>query len=143
MKFKYLLHCAVFFALLTASCDKIATDDSANTVSRIVGQWKCDEHSSIFKSALDFYTVYIKINPSDSTKVLIENFYQLGGDVQVGASISGLNLSIPQQTVSAGFKIQGQGTINSKYDEISLTYTVESESSETDEVSAVYTKTNN
>ena len=116
-------------------------DDSANTAARIEGQWKCDERSSIYnKSTLEIYTVYITIHHADSSKILIDNFYKLGENVQVEAAINRMKLTIPSQTTFDGYIVKGEGTVNKNYDEINWTYTVDDGSGQTDQVTAVYTR---
>jgi hypothetical protein len=139
MKFKNFLITSVVSALLLNSCEKIANEDGYTAV-QIEGQWKCEENSSVYKSALDFYTVYISLVPGDSSRIRIKNFYQLGNDVTVEATVSGLNLTIPSQTVSSGFTFQGEGTVKSNYNEISWSYTVNDGSGEVDQVTATYSK---
>jgi hypothetical protein len=119
---------------------------------RIEGQWTCDETSHIYKSTESetshiykstesIYVVYIDPDPSDTTKVIISNFYNLGFDIYVYAKINSLNLSISQQTTKDGFKIlSGSGGISSNYKEINWSYRVDDGSGEIDNVTATYTK---
>jgi hypothetical protein len=135
------------------SCELIDdTPGTGDVRDRIEGQWKCDENSQIYKSAKSenshiykstesIYYVYIDPDPSDTTKVIISNFYNLGFDNYVYAKLNSLNLSISPQTTKDGFKIlSGSGNILSNYKEISWSYRVDDGSGEVDNVTATYTK---
>jgi hypothetical protein len=139
MNIKSILFSSVILLLLLNSCEKKDYENTALTASKLVGQWRCEEHSSIYKSTMDFYTVNITVNESDSSKVLIENFYQLGGFYQVEAHIASMSLNISSQIVD-NMKIQGNGTIKSGFDEINWTYTVDDGSGLIDQVTATFTK---
>ena len=76
--------------LLVWSCELVNEDFTGTTAERLEGQWQCDETSSLYKSTLDYYTVYIEIHPIDSNQILIENFYQLGRSVDVIATLSAM-----------------------------------------------------
>jgi hypothetical protein len=76
------------------SCEKKDFENTAHTASNIVGHWRCEEHLSLYKYTMEFYTVNITVNEFDSSKVSIENFYQLGDYYQVGANITGMSLNI-------------------------------------------------
>ena len=89
---------------------------------------------------LEIFSVYISPHPNDSTKVLIDNFYELGYDVSAVATVSGRNLYISTQTVGDGDTILGSGTISANYNEINWNYSVEDGSGEVDNVTATYTK---
>jgi hypothetical protein len=62
----------------------------------------------------------------------------MGAGNKVTAKLSGLTLSIPNQTVD-GFAITGSGTISSNYKTINWTYTV-NDGAEVDHATAVYSK---
>jgi hypothetical protein len=139
--------------VIVYSCELIDdTPGTGDVRDRIEGQWKCDENSQIYKSTKSqnsqiykstesIYYVYIDPDPSDTTKIIISNFYNLGFDNYVYAKLNSLNLSISQQTTEDGFKIlSGSGNILSNYREISLSYRVDDGSGEVDNVTATYTK---
>jgi hypothetical protein len=121
----------LIFSMIIVACQKENTGPES-----ILGQWSCKETSQVFE--VTNYTVDISRSSTDSTKIFIENFYQLGSSYSVTAKINGLNISIPSQTVD-GNQISGSGTISSGYDKINWTYNVVSGST-TDHVTAVYTK---
>lgn len=137
---KILYYIPLLTLLLVWSCELTDEDLFETTAERLEGQWQCDESSSLYKSTLDYYTVYIEIHPIDSDQVLIENFYQLGRNVDVIATINGMTITLPQQKTSDGFEVNGSGTISSKYDKITWRYYVDDGSGFEDQVDAVYTK---
>jgi hypothetical protein len=125
--------------VLISACELPQDDPAASPAKRLEGSWTVDETSSVYKSALDIYQVYIYADPVDSTRVLIENFYQLGRDMEIWANIDGNSILIPYQ-VEDGFRINGFGTVSANYSGINFLYTVDDGSGEIDEVSAVFTK---
>ncbi len=126
--------------LLAGSCELINEEFAGTTAERLEGQWQCDETSSLYKSALDQYIVYIEIHPIDSNQILIENFYELGRNIDVVATINGMTITLPRQNTSDGFEINGSGTISTKYDKITWRYYVDDGSGIGDQVDAIYTK---
>jgi len=86
------------------------------------------------------FSVYISPHPSDSTKILIDNFYELGYTVSAVAIVSNRSLYINTQTIGDGFTIIGSGTISSNFNEIEWNYSVEDGSGAVDNVTATYTK---
>lgn len=125
--------------VLFYSCEALDSAKSGTPAERIEGSWSVDENSSLYKSALDIYQVYISLNPIDSSQVFIENFYQIGRDNEVRANVSGNTITIPNQSVD-GFKIAGSGSISANFETINMIYNVDDGSGEIDEVGAVYTK---
>lgn len=131
---------SVISLLLAESCELENGDIFVTTTERLEGQWQCDENSSLYKSTLDFYMVYIEIHPINADQILIENFYGLGRDVDVVATINGMTINLPHQTTTDGYIVYGSGSISSKYDEISWRYHVDDGSGLEDQVDALYTK---
>src|SRR3990167_2750000 len=99
-KLPYLLVASLLFF---ASCLK----DETTTLD---GTWSCSESSQIYGSTS--YEVNIETDASDANKISLENFYNLGYQNKVTASLSGDNISISSQTID-GYKISGSGTKNS------------------------------
>ena len=120
------------------SCDVLDTNEDPNGYN-LEGTWKCDETSSTYKSTMNYYNIYIEPNPSDSLKIYIYNFYQLGNDIEVNASISGHNLTIRTQSVGDGFTVSGNGTIASNLKTIEVSYLVDDGSGSDDNVTATLT----
>jgi hypothetical protein len=132
----------VFFFLLAltlGSCEQaldLLSDDPRDT---FVGTWSVNETTSK-KSTLIFYEVNIEKSSSDTTTVLINNFYELGNNMSVRASVSGGNITISSQTVD-GFTFQGSGDIAFNDKTIDLSYTVDyNNGTPADHVTATYTK---
>ncbi len=129
----------IIAVILAGSCE--VADDLLGlnaTVSKIVGEWTCDEDSEIYKSTTSVYSVAISPDPDNDFGVIIDNFY--GISAAVYASVSGMSLIISNQTVSGGYEISGSGIISSGYDVINWNYTVDDGSGVIDHVTAVYTK---
>ena len=118
--------------------DTIGTDTDIR--EKIEGQWRCDETSEYYKSTAEIFSVYIYPHPDDSSKVLIDNFYELGYDVSVVAALSNRSLYINSQTVEGGFTVIGSGTISSNYNVIEWNYSVDDGSGMVDNVTATFTK---
>jgi len=129
-------------SLLVNSCE-IADDILGNvTISKIRGEWQCDENSEYFdkKSAAQVYSVFISADVDNVNGVLIDGFYNLG-DIGVQANVSGLTITIPEQVVEGGYTIlSGTGVISGNYKEITWSYDVNIGGDAIDNVTAVYTK---
>jgi hypothetical protein len=125
--------------LFTYSCQTIDTlTGSAATVSKIEGEWTCDEQSEIFKATAEVYTVTLSADAGTTSGVIIDNFYGLNAPAK--ANVTAMSLIIPNQNVEGGFSVSGSGTISSDFKKINLTYTVDDGSGTIDHVTAVYTK---
>jgi hypothetical protein len=125
----------LILAAFVASCQKIDTG-SDDPRDNLLGTWNCKETSQSF--GVTNFTIEISKSTTDTTKILIDNFYQLGNSFSVYAKINGMNLTIPSQSVD-GNQISGSGTISSNYNTINWTYNVLTGTT-TDHVTAVYTK---
>lgn len=130
---------ATFFLIfiLGNSCEP---NSGGNDIASLLeGKWAVSETSTLFKAAKDAYDVYITISEIDSTNIYISNFYGIGATYDVRATISGLNLTIPSQTVN-GDDFTGSGIIAKNYKTITWKYKVAFESGDVDTVNAVYQK---
>jgi len=139
--YKYL---AVIFlvTVFATSCELI--DDlgpNVDGISKLEGQWKCDENSQNYKkSTMSIYYVYISPHPSDTTRVLISNFYQLGDNVEASARLSGQTLILDAQNLPGDFRIvSGSGSISSSFKTITWSYRVDDGSGDVDNATATYT----
>jgi len=143
MKRTYTYLTVIFMvAAFATSCELI--DDlgpNADGITRLEGQWKCDENSQNYKkSTMSIYYVYISPHPSDTTRVLISNFYQLGDHVEASARFSGQTLILDSQTLPGDFRIvSGSGTISSSFKTITWSYQVDDGSGDVDNATATYT----
>jgi len=139
---KYLTFIAVI-PVLAVSCELI--DDAGpgvDPISKLEGQWKCDETSQNFKkSTMSIYYVYISPHPADTTRVLISNFYQLGDDVEASARLIGQTLTLDAQNLPGGFRVvSGSGSISSGFKTISWSYKIDYGGGDIDNATALYTK---
>jgi len=131
---------AIIISLFLYSCEDLSdTLTSAEIAQKLEGSWQCDETSTIFKSTEDIYSIYISPSETDSTRIFISNFYQLGNDVEATALVNGYTMTIPTQLIAGDYEVRGSGSISSNLKEISLSYYVDDGSGQEDEVEAVYT----
>ncbi|MEI7595307.1 MAG: hypothetical protein WCK02_06120 [Bacteroidota bacterium] len=136
----YLLALVLFSSVLV-SCepDTVAPDASQpDTDPRevYVGNWLCTENSKL--AGQQTFTVSISLNPSNSTEVLIANFYLFGNDQKARALVAGNNISIPSQSL-CNFTISGSGYIDNNKTTINWNYYVK-DSQQNDTCTAVYAK---
>jgi len=129
----------LFVSLAFTSCDEVfdlLTDDPRDAFT---GDWKVEENNTL--KAADFYNVTIVKSSSDSTAVLIKNFYAINISTSIKATVSGGNVTIPLQTV-AGYTFNGYGTIALNDKSIDWAYTVNHNNGFIDQVTATYTREN-
>jgi hypothetical protein len=115
---------ALGLLILLAACETDVPYPD-NPALELSGTWQCRETSDKYPPAS--YTVTITSASSSGEEIEISNFYQLGQSRKVRILIQGYYLSIPVQTVD-GFSISGSGNVNGRFDQISLTYTVDDQS---------------
>jgi hypothetical protein len=141
-KNKYNLLCLVFLIfLITGGCEDLLTDlGNGDLRDKITGSWLCDESEGYLKSVEETYHVEIFLDPDDSTKVLIFNFFNLDPDISAEAILSGSRLILPSQTLEGGFTISGSGLIAKSNTRIDWEYSVNDGSGKNYELTAVYTK---
>jgi len=143
MKIKLVLY-GLFAMLLMSSCEEdplgIFGDDIRDDMT---GNWSVQENSRLFKKSTNTYQVNISKDSQDSTVILINNFYDLGSDVSVRVIMNDNILSIPSQNVNGGLigtvTISGSGNVSWNYDKVNLSYQVDLQNSDVDNVTAVYT----
>ncbi len=83
------------------------------------GTWHVEENSQLFGT--QHYDA--RITQIDSTRLEITNFYNLGSDTYVNASLDQLAILIEKQNIG-GYIIQGTGKVKSDYKSITFKYTV-------------------
>jgi len=111
--------------LYLSSCAPDKSDDpispsSSDARDKYVSTWSCNEHSTLIGGNTT-YTITISKSNTNSSEILISNFYQLGSTAR--ASVSSSNFSIPyQQFGSTGFVNGGSGSISGNT--IHMTYTM-------------------
>jgi hypothetical protein len=137
-RFSKLAFLIIGLSFLVVSCepDNGLDDDDPNGSSRdkIVNTWNVQENSNLYNTSN--YQVNILKRTGNETQVEMENFYQLGFNYKTIASVNGLNIVIPQQTIS-GQLIQGSGTINFNFTRININFTADDGSGVIDTVSVV------
>jgi hypothetical protein len=120
-------------AVAFASC----TSENLNNVDDrddYTGNWSCQETGS--SSGTSSYTVSISKSSTDSSAILIGNFYGLGASKTAIAFVSGNSLTIQQQTVDNLNVLSGSGTLSGNT--INLHYSISQGG--IDNVDAVYTR---
>lgn len=123
--------------LFNACTDELDFDPFADPADKFLGTWKAEESSLVYGDGF-VYTVNIRINPDNSSEVLISNFYYQGEAVEARALVTGNTLTIMQQSIcDDSIEIQGSGTYASE--KINLEYTANT-GADLDEVTAVYTR---
>lgn len=95
------------------------------------GDWSCQETSEIFgeevksSKGTTIFPVYIVRNATYDNKYYINNFYQLGDEIQVEILVSGgRTITIETQKVN-GINFSGSGVVSADYNTINLTYTAD------------------
>ncbi len=120
------------------SCELLDDESNLTIAERLEGRWSVEEDNP-FKSAEEIYPVYIDISPIDSNTILIDNFLKLDEGAAI-ATINGMTLNLPNQSLPGGFDIYGSGTIASNYKKITWLYFVDDGSGYWIEVNSIYTK---
>ena len=130
-KGKIFLGLIVLFFLVINSCQK----DNSGSQNDYTGSWHCYESTKL--SGINNYEVSIDNDPSNSSQVLINNFYNLGSDQNAQAIATETGLTLLNQTV-LGDKISGSGVYINK-NKLTWSYNV-IVGGETDIVYATYTR---
>lgn len=120
MKYRILAFLAI--SLVVISCEDEPVDPDFDLRDEYVGDWLCNENSSIYGNSS--YTITIEKSDTNDTYIHISNFYNLGNGIAVSAEVFDNSLLIPAQNVG-GNAIDGTGTSNADYTEINLTYSVD------------------
>ena len=140
MKIRIMLIAVFLLTLFACQPDDTNSDTPNESVrNKIIDYWSVDESSQIYKSLQSKYTVQI-LKDNDSSKVLIDNFYNLGYGKQAQAIINeNYSITISSQDVD-GFLISGSGTIDHGLKRIDLSYITDDQGGIIDTVTAVYTR---
>lgn len=129
----------MLLVVLTNACEDLLGDiETGDPRDKIVDTWKCDEESSYYKSVKEVYWVEISKHPTDSSRIIIYNFYNVDADAE--AIMNGLNLTLPLQTLEGGYTVSGNGLIRKDYKEINWQYTVDDGSGDLDKAAALYSR---
>jgi len=136
----YIIFILSGFILLSSCEDFLPFDLTGDDRAIIIDSWKCDESDTYLKSSMAVYWVHIEEHPGDSAKILIYNFFDLDENIAAEATVSGKNLSLPEQTLEGGFTFTGTGKVSREADKIDWTYSLDDGSGIEVEITAVYTR---
>ena len=130
----------LFFLLL--GCEDLTdlSDGTSDPRDNIVDTWLCDENSEIYKSFKNTFYVDISEDPNDRSRLVLDNFYNMGLGKSVTARLSGRSLILDEQTVDGFSFISGQGNISADLEEIEWSYKVDDGSGVVDNVTATFTR---
>ncbi len=124
-----------------AACDELNDLLSDDPRDAFVGDWSVKEENTL--KSTDYYNVTIRKSETDTSLVIIENFYQLSYSAEIEAKVTGSNITIASQTLTAAgsdFKIQGYGSMPFNGKTIGWSYTVDHLNGFIDQVTATFTK---
>lgn len=113
----------VIVSVMLVSCDEEIFGSRS-----LEGTWKVSENSDTYGP--QNFMVGIEYVAGDSSKIIIDNFSNLDMGVGVTANVSGLNLTIPVQSVNARggpFSISGNGTADENLRRISWNYRIDND----------------
>ncbi len=123
----------VAFSIAVALTSCTTEDLNFDKRDDYTGNWICQESSS--QLGTSSYNVSITKSTTDSTAILISNFYNLGFSKSAKAIVSGNSLTLNAQLVD-NLNVAGSGVLSGTH--INMTYTVSAGG--TDNVTAVYSK---
>ncbi|MBI2969053.1 MAG: hypothetical protein HYY40_14725 [Bacteroidetes bacterium] len=134
MKNFWLLISVIF---LISSCQP---DDDNFTATRdnYLGIWQAELYKNGTADAT--YDLEILAHPSEASRILIDNFNQIGYGVRAEATVSNTEVDIFQQNVG-GYIVSGFGNLKNEGKLLELNYTADDQSGQTpDNMSAILTK---
>ncbi len=134
-RFSLLLMAVFISALIFQSCedDQSSLADPRDAIAK---EWRVVEYESTNKLAPPperTYFVTISKDPSDITKIWLDNFYDLGEGVKISATFASNVIKITNQ-VAEGYTINGEGTVLAE-DNIKFDFSV----TDPDEITTHYT----
>lgn len=116
------------------ACEPFDNPDNTDPRDNFTGNWTVNEVSALYGT--NTYTVTIVYDPSNSSQVLIRNFYHFGFDIDTYAIPTTGTITVPEQ-FTCNHTIKGKGTLSKN--KIEWTYTA-NDGADTDSVAATYTK---
>ena len=131
------VRCGILTLLILSSCNP--DDDCITTATRddYLGIWLCDETQN--SQPPTTFQVEILKHPSDNSKVLIDNFNQLGVGIQAEAIINNTEISLDPSILVDGNTVSGNGFI-CKLNIIEFQYTIDDGGGQPEIITATYTK---
>lgn len=124
---------ALLLGTVLTSCEEDDDINDVNLRDDYLGTWNANETTGW--NAPQFYSVEINRGAA-SDEILIEGLYN-NPDIEVAATVSGFDLSIPSQT-SDSIQFSGSGQANADFDQITINFTA-NDGTGNDEVKAVLT----
>lgn len=113
--FRVLAECLLFVTLVFAGCTKDDTTipDGSDPRSKLVGTWTCSETQLKKSPKVTTYQVTVKIDSSNSTQILIQNFAYIGDDEPPPYAImAGSTFTMPTQNVCSNtMTVKGSGAL--------------------------------
>ena len=128
----------LLFALIAItlfSCEPIDDPNTENDRDKFLGSWTCNETNR----KVPAYWVEINENPIFSSQVSISNFGQLGDEAKPSATVSGDNISVPNQfCLDDTYEVEGEGVMISD-DSVDWEFTL-NDGSTLLQITAVYSR---
>jgi len=135
--FRYAFILGAFISILYSCNPNDSNSTSSDPRNNFVGPWTCAETTTLNGSPT--FQVTISLDPSNSSQILLANFYGLGVNNKVYGVVANTNVTIPKQSVG-GFTVNsGSGNITNNNTKINWTYVV-NDGTDNDNCTAVYTK---
>lgn len=134
ISFRLSMFTVIAVSLFAVSCQPDEAEP-ADDRDKFVDVWHCVEQSS--QVGQTNYDVHINLSTTNTSQVLMENFYNVGFAFKAVANISGSSVTLNQQTYNAS-QLQGSGSMSGN-NTINLNYTV-NDGSSIDTCSAVLTR---
>ena len=111
----------IFALVLMVGCEEDdPLENPLDVRANYLGVWQVTENTGV--NHPQFYSVNISAG-TDDDEIIISGLYN-EPNVRLGAIISGANMSIPLQS-SEGINFSGNGTANSNYSQIQVTFTAD------------------
>ncbi len=134
IQFRKLALAIIPIAFLVVSCQPDEAEP-ADDRDKFVDVWHVVETSSQIGNTP--YDVHINLSTTNTSQVLMENFYNVGFSFKAVASVSGTSLTLANQTYNSS-QLQGNGSMNGN-NTINMSYTV-NDGSSIDTCTAVFTR---
>jgi len=112
---KALLYCSILVTLIVVgfySCKPDSNNDPQPSVDprdKFIGTWTCHETSHIHGTSA--YPVTISYDPSNTSYVLLANFYMLSDTIKIQGLVTNSTITISNQTTSCNCTFNGSGTL--------------------------------
>jgi len=113
----------IVIMLFIYSCELDDLNSNNDPRDNIEDTWKIENET--LKSLKAVYYVDIVKHQSDSTKVVLYNFHNLGENIYIVGTYNNNRITVSNFTTEGGFKINGTGIVSLKYKDISWDYSVD------------------